>query len=220
MPARHEAQGDLDQLDLDARAQPDGVGLGALGELPADRVVLGRFGVVEDQRRGDELLDRRGPPGALGHGGDVEHLVAHDRPDVEPLVVDREHDDGGLELAAADAVGGHRRVAADEPHGHVRVALEERRDERLEAPDASGGAEGAQRHRAALQRRELAHARRRVVERLQAAGRVHGEGLTGLGRQDAAGGAHEQVGARGSARACGSARRRPAGRPAGPRRPR
>ena len=56
-------------------------------------------------------------------GADVQHLVAHDRPDLEPLVVDRQQHDGGLELAAADAVGGLRGVAADEPHGHLRVSL-------------------------------------------------------------------------------------------------
>ena len=53
-----EAQGEVDQLDLDARAQAQAVRLCALGELPADRVVVGGLGVVEDQRRRRELLDR------------------------------------------------------------------------------------------------------------------------------------------------------------------
>jgi hypothetical protein len=43
---------------LHARPQADAERLGALGELAADRVVIGRLGVVEDQRRRGEPLDR------------------------------------------------------------------------------------------------------------------------------------------------------------------
>ena len=45
----HEAQGGLDELDLDAGPDAEPTRLSALGELPADRVVVGRLGVVEDE---------------------------------------------------------------------------------------------------------------------------------------------------------------------------
>ena len=54
----HEPEGQVHELDLDARPQAQAVGLGAVGELAPDRVVVGRFGVVEDQRRAGERLDR------------------------------------------------------------------------------------------------------------------------------------------------------------------
>jgi hypothetical protein len=41
-----QAKGEIHELDLDARAQGQSVGLGALGELPADGVVVGGLGVV------------------------------------------------------------------------------------------------------------------------------------------------------------------------------
>ena len=58
-------------------------------------------------------------------GADVEQLVADERADVEPVVVDRQQHDAGLELAAPDALGDRGGVAAQEPHGQVRVALQE-----------------------------------------------------------------------------------------------
>jgi hypothetical protein len=48
-------------------------------------------------------------------GAHVEHLVAHQGADVELVVVDREQDDAGLELAAADAADDRRGIAPDEP---------------------------------------------------------------------------------------------------------
>ena len=66
MPGGDEPQRDVLQLHLDPRLQADAERLGALGELAADRVVVGGLGVVEDQRRRGEPLDRRGPARALG----------------------------------------------------------------------------------------------------------------------------------------------------------
>ena len=71
---------------------------------------------------------------------------------------------------------------------------QERRDHLLEPPRRRG-AERAERHLAAAHRGELADAARRVLERAQARGGVLGEGVPGVGRDDAAPGAHEQVGA-------------------------
>ena len=116
--------------------------LGALGELAADRVVVGGLGVVEDQRRRREPLDRRGLSGAFGMRGYVEDLVADDRAHVELVVVDRQEHDAGFELAAADAVGDRGRVEADEPHGDVGMAAQERGHELVHAP-GGGLAEGA-----------------------------------------------------------------------------
>ena len=67
-------------------------------------------------------------------------------------------------------------------------------DELLEPPRRRG-AEGAERHAAAPHRRELADAAGGVVERAQAARRVLGERVAGVGRHDAAAAADEQVGA-------------------------
>jgi hypothetical protein len=49
---------DVLELDLDLGLQADAERLCALGELAADRVLVGGFGVVEDQRRGGEPRDR------------------------------------------------------------------------------------------------------------------------------------------------------------------
>ena len=45
-------------LDLDQRLEPHAGRLRALAQLDADRVLRGPAGVVEDQRRVGELLDR------------------------------------------------------------------------------------------------------------------------------------------------------------------
>ena len=189
-----EPQRDVLELDLDLRLQADAEGLRALGELAADRVVVGGLGVVEDQRRGGELLDRGGLPGALGGGADVEDLVAHDRAHVELVVVDRQQHDAGLELAAPDALDDRRGVAADQPHRHVGMAAQERGHELVDPP-GRGLAEDADRDGSASERGELADAVGGVLDRAQAAGRVLGEGAARLGGDHAASGADEEVGA-------------------------
>ena len=131
---------------------------------------------------------------ALRVGADVEQLVADQRADVEPVVVDRQQHDAGLQLAAPDALGDRGGVAAHDPHGEVRVPLQEGRHQLLEPPRRRG-AERAERHAAAAHRRELTDAARRVLERAQAAGRVLGEGVARVGRDDAAPRPDEQVGA-------------------------
>jgi hypothetical protein len=80
------------------------------------------------------VLDRRGLTGPAGIGADVEHLVAHERSHVEPLVVDRQQHEPGLELTRAHALDDRRGVAADQPQRDVRVRAQERRHELLEAP--------------------------------------------------------------------------------------
>ena len=104
-PAGDEGERELGHLHLHTRAQSQALGLRALAEHAADRVVVGRLGVVEDQRGGCELLDGGGTARAPGVGADVEQLVADERADVEPVVVDREEHDAGLELAAPHALG-------------------------------------------------------------------------------------------------------------------
>jgi hypothetical protein len=83
------------------------------------------------RRRGEQRPRRRAAHPRVVVRADVEDLVADDRADVEAVVVDRQHDDGRLELAAADALGGDRRVAPDEADGHVRVPGEVAREIRL-----------------------------------------------------------------------------------------
>jgi hypothetical protein len=78
------------------------------GELATDRVVVGRFGVVEDQRGLGQLRDGGAPRGTRRVGADVEDLIAHDRAHVEPFLVDRQEHDRGFELAAAHPVGDRR----------------------------------------------------------------------------------------------------------------
>ena len=188
----HEPERQVHELDLDARPQAQAVGLGAVGELAPDRVVVGRFGVVEDQRRARERLDRdRGArPGRLG--ADVEHLVADERPHVEPVVVDREHDDARLELALPDALSGPGGVAPDQPHGHRGMASEERGHE-LVQPPGRRDVERAQRRDAVVQRPVGADAVGGVLERAQRADRVLGERLAGVRGDDAPPGADEEV---------------------------
>src|SRR5918994_2160444 len=193
-PGGDELQRDVDQLDLHARSQADAERLGALGELAADRVVVGRLGVVEDERRRGEPLDRGRPVRPPGVGADVEDLVAHERAHVEAVAVDRRQQEPRLELAAADAAHDRRGVAADQPDGESGVVAQERRRELLEAP-GERPAEDADRDRAAVQRGELADAARCVLERAQAARRGLGEHTARLRRDDAAAGADEQVGA-------------------------
>ena len=151
---RDELQRDVLELDLDLGLQAEAERLRTLGELPADRVVVGRLGVVEDQGRRREPLDRGGLARALGIGADVDDLVADDRADVELVVVDRQHDQPGLELPAPDAVGDRRRVVADQPHRHVRMPAQERDHELVDTPRRRA-AEDADRDRAGLQLVEL-----------------------------------------------------------------
>ena len=62
-PGGDEPQRDVLELHLHLGLQADAERLRALGELPADRVVVGGLGVVEDERRRREPLDRRGLAG-------------------------------------------------------------------------------------------------------------------------------------------------------------
>ncbi len=124
----------------------------------------------------------------------VQHVVAHDRTHLEPLVVDRQQHDAGLELAAADAIGDHRRVWPDEPYGDAGMAAQERQRRLVEAPGRRL-AERADRDGAAPQRGELADAAGRVLDGAQAARGVLGERASRLGGHDAPPGADEEVGA-------------------------
>ena len=74
------------------------------------------------------------------------------------------------------------------------MAAQERGDELVEAPGRRP-AEDAERDRPAAQRGELADAVGGVLDGAQAAGGVLGERAAGLGGDDAAAGADEQVGA-------------------------
>ena len=135
-----------------------------------------------------------GSPCALGGGAHVEHLVAHDRADVELVVVDRQQHDAGLELAAPDAFDDRRRVAADQPHRYVGMAAQER-DHEFVHPPGGGLPEDADRDGSASERAELTDAVGGVLDRAQAARRVLREGAPGVGRHDSSSCADEKVGA-------------------------
>jgi hypothetical protein len=170
--------------------------LGAFAELAADRVLVGRLGVVEDQRRAGESLDRGRPARALAIRAHVEDFVAHDRAYVELLVVDRQEHDAGFQLAAADVIGDRRGVATDQPQGDAGMAAQEERDEFVDVPRRRA-AEDADRDGAAAQGGELVDAVGGVLDGAKGAGGVLGEGAAGLGEDDAAAGADEEVGAQG-----------------------
>jgi hypothetical protein len=158
-PARDErvaeaAPGQLERglhvLHLDLRLDGHACALGPLGELATGRV-LGAVGRVwEDQRRAGQALDRHRAAHARGLRAGEDELVAHDRADVEALVVDRQDDDARLEAPGADLLGDLGRVEADEPHADLGVLAPEVRDD-LRGGVVARRAEGAERGRAAAQ---------------------------------------------------------------------
>jgi len=73
---RDEPQRDVLELHLDLRLQTNAERLGALGELAADRILVGALGVVEDQRRRGEPFDRGGLACADAVGGVLDSAQA------------------------------------------------------------------------------------------------------------------------------------------------
>jgi hypothetical protein len=132
-------------------------------------------------------------PRPLRAGADVEHLVARDRTYVEPVVFDWQYDDRGLELAASDAFRRPGRIAAHESHGHLGVPQQEG-GHQLVQPPGRRRVERPEGHDATAHRRQLADALGGVLERTQRANGVCGEDVPGVGRNNAAAGADEQVG--------------------------
>ena len=132
---------------------------------------------------------------ALGDGADVEHLVAHDRAHVEPVVVDRQQ---RRRRPRARRAGRARRSPTSCGRPAARDTSGWRRRNAATSSStrqADGLAEDADRDRAAAQRGELADAVGGVLDGAQAAGGVLGERAAGLGGDDAAAGADEEVGA-------------------------
>ena len=126
----------------------------------------------------------------IGRG--VDDLVAHDRLDVEPAVVDRQRDHPRLELAGThrlDDLGG---VQADHAHAHARVAAAELGDE----VDAGVVARGPPRAEGGRPAAQLAHGDDRLARRLgrvQGALGVRAQRVAGLGRRQPAADALEQA---------------------------
>jgi hypothetical protein len=174
--------------------QAHAAGLGAFGELAADRVPVGGLGVVEDQRRGGEPLDGGRLPGAFGIRAHVHDFVPHDRANVELVVVDGQEHDAGFQFAATDAVGDRGGVAADQPQGDIRMAAQEHRDEPVDVPRRRA-AEDADGDGAPLECGEFADGAGGVLDGAEAARGVLGERAAGLGEHDAPAGADEQIGA-------------------------
>ena len=122
---------------------------------------------------------------------DVEQLVAQGGLHDEPLGVDRQDDEAGLEPAGAHVVGDGRGVEADDAQAHARVAVGERLGE-IGQQVVDGGREGAEAGRA---RAHVAHAAHRFAGRLHLGQDALGVGqqrTAGLGRHDAAPDAHEE----------------------------
>jgi hypothetical protein len=164
--------------------------------LAADRVVVGGLGVVEDERRRCEPVNRGRLPGAIGIRAHVEDLVAHDRAHVDLVGVDWQQDDAGLQLAAPDPFDHRRGVAADEPHRHAGMAAHERSHDLIDSP-CGRLAEDAERGGPAAERGELADAVGGLLDGAEAARGMHGEGAAGFGGYHTTTGAHEEVGAEG-----------------------
>ena len=175
----------ITRLDRDAGA------LGALRELAARRSRPAEARVVEDQRRLGEPLDRHRLAHALGVGREVQQLVVERRLDVEPAVVDREHDQGGLDLAVADGVGDLGGVLAEQAHAHVGVARAEVLHEVGEQVEGRV-AEGAEGRRAGGQLAHLADGLAGLLRGGQRALRVRLEQAPRLGQLEPAAAADEQ----------------------------
>ena len=175
-PARGQVERRLDVLDLDDGLERHPRALGALGELAPRRVRPAEARVVEDQRSLREALDRHRLEHVVGIGREVEQLVGDRGLDVEAAVVDRQHDQPGLELPVADGVGDLRGVLADQAHAHVGVAGAEVLHEVGEQV-VGRVAEGAEGRRP---RRQLAHladgVARRPARRPACAPRAAGTG--------------------------------------------
>ena len=120
--ARRQLERGFHVLDLDHRLELDACLLRPLLELAAGRVAPAVVGVVEDQRRLGETLDRDRLAHALRLAADVDDFLAPRRPDLEPLVVDGQDDERRLEATAAHVLGDLRGVLADEPQRDARVS--------------------------------------------------------------------------------------------------
>ena len=131
--------------------------LGALGELAARGVLLAPPGFGQHERGAGELLDRHRARSPAGIGAGVDDLELRDRrAHLQPVVVDRQRDEPGFEPAGPHGVGELARVLADDADRDLGVAARERLDESGEE-QVMGGAERAQRRRAARQRARPSH---------------------------------------------------------------
>jgi NAD(P)-dependent dehydrogenase (short-subunit alcohol dehydrogenase family) len=107
-----------------------------------------RARVAGDGPRGGRARSRRGARRSWPRGAhaprDLDLELGDGTADLEPVVVDRQRDEGGLEAAGADGVGEQGRVLADDADLDLRVPADELLDEPREQ-EVLGGAEGAQR---------------------------------------------------------------------------
>jgi hypothetical protein len=189
-PAQGQIERRVDVLHLDHGLDRDARALRALRDLPARRILGAEARVVEDQRRVGEPLDRHRLLDALGVLGEVQQLLVDRRRDVEPAIVDREHDQPALDAPVADRVGDLGRVLAEQADAHARVALAEVLDE-VGQQVIGRLPERAEGRRAGLQ---LTHFPHRVDRLLGGSERPFGlraEDAPGLGELQPAG-AHEQ----------------------------
>ena len=134
--ARRQLEGGLHVLDLDHRLELNACLLRPLLELAAGRVAPAVVGVVEDQRRLGESLDRDRLAHALRLAADVDDFLAPRGPDLEALVVDGQDDECRLEATATHVLCDLRGVLADEPQRDARVLANgsQRRDGRAGSP--------------------------------------------------------------------------------------
>ena len=178
-------------LDLDQRLDRHPGGLGTLGEEPPARIGVHVARVRQHDRALGQIGDADRAPQPMLVCAQVEHLVAHHGAHVEALVVDRQHDEPGLEPAGSHIFGDRRRVEAGEPDADAGIALgevlgevcEQVVDGRRERPER--GHPGA----------HVTDAGDRLTRRLDAREhrlRVRYEGLSRLGQRDSASDAHEE----------------------------
>ena len=164
-------------FDLDHRPQRDAGALGPVDELAAHRVVGAVLGVVEDQRRVGERLDRDRLEGASSLAADDDELLDARNAEIEPGVVDGQDDEPRLERRVAHLIGHLGGVEPDEPEPDVRVLPPE---VGREVGDQVGG-RGAEHPEAERAAAEVAHLGDRVPGPVDV-----GENALGLGAEAAA----------------------------------
>ena len=126
-----------------------------------------------------------------GLPADDDELLEPRDADVEAGVVDREHDEAGLELRLAHLLGHLRRVEADEPEPHVGVAAPEVGGE-VGDQVGRGGAEHPEAERAAAQVAHLGDRVARAIEVGEHPLRLGPEAAARLGEHEPAAGAGEE----------------------------